>query len=164
MIIFSATVLAAVPSPGEMLKDVGNFLKDLLGGSGNLNANDQGVLAAMRIIFFILVFTVLYAAGRALHHVPALHHVYSHRIIVILALLLSAMTLLVTPPSLLVGLFELYGTIIISVFYITILAGVIYGIWRLPNTHWLWNCIKIALLLLLWYILYIVSSWVQGGL
>ena len=115
IIIFSASALAAVPGPGEILSDIGDFLRDLLGSSSNLDGNNPSVLAGMRIIWFLLVFTVLYAGGRALQNVAALAQVYNHRIIVVLALLLSAMTLLVTPPTFLIGLAEVYGSIIITV-------------------------------------------------
>ena len=164
IIIFSASALAAVPGPGEILSDIGDFLRDLLGSSSNLDGNNPSVLAGMRIIWFLLVFTVLYAGGRALQNVAALAQVYNHRIIVVLALLLSAMTLLVTPPTFLIGLAEVYGSIIITVFYGGALAGVVYAIWRMPNNSWLWNLAKIALLILLWVVVHEVSTWVLGGI
>ncbi|MBS3137631.1 hypothetical protein J4232_04310 [Candidatus Woesearchaeota archaeon] len=155
MFIFSTAVLAAVAGPGEILSDVGDFLREWLGGT-NIT-DDAGLLVAMRIILFFLVFTVLFVAA---HLIPN----FNNRLALVIALLISVMTVLFFPQALLIAMGETYTTVIALLVFAVPIGALIALLWRLPTAPWYWNLIRMGIIVFAWTLLNIITTAVEGGL
>ncbi|MBI5392659.1 hypothetical protein HZA96_02210 [Candidatus Woesearchaeota archaeon] len=155
MFVFSGIVLAAVPGPGAALSGVADFLREWLGGT--TITGDTGLLVAMRIILFFLVFTVLFVAA---HLIPN----FNNRLALVLALLISIMTVLFFPQALLIAMGETYTTVIALLVFAVPIGALIAILWYLPAAPWYWNLIRMGIIIFTWALLNIITTAIGGGL
>jgi lipopolysaccharide export LptBFGC system permease protein LptF len=144
-----------VAGPGEVFGDVIDFLKEWLGDSDM--TDDAGLLVAMRIILFFLVFMILFVAA---HIIPN----FNNRLSMVLALLIAIMTVLFFPTELLIAMGETYTTFIALLIFAVPIGTLIAILWYLPAAPWYWNLIRMGIIIFAWILLNIITTAAGGGL
>ena len=94
------------PDPGPSASDIWNTILNI-GTLGFLGSGEEGLVSLMRILIFILVFALLYLAASI---VPGLNQ--NRNISIAVAAILSIISVIFIPSSVLIGVGAAYATLI----------------------------------------------------
>ena len=154
-------VFAAVPGPAETFGKVGEMILTIFGFEWITEKGDKAIGAFMRLNIFIFVFTILYFVTRQIFPAPGLQRNAAMTIAIVLAIIST----IFIPIDILLAIGETYATVVSFIMLgipLTALGYLYWLTWPLPGK--LWVAIRIAVLLLLWIILSVITAAVGGGL
>jgi len=118
---------------------------DFLGMTG-----ESAISGFMRIMIFILVFTVLYEASRFLGASDGTR--------VTISLIISIISCIFIPKTVLIAIGTSYG-LIVSLFLIgSVIVGGFFAIFQIPRQPWYWHLTRIGVLCLLLWLLLIMKD------
>ncbi len=150
LVIFSTVAMAYVTGPGETFVKLGRFIAQTFGAG-------DGVVATLRISLFILVFTIYYVASQ---FIPGVNN----NIRIVLALILSIISVIAFPVVLLTAMSELYTTLVAVIVLGAPLVGLGALLYYLPGTNVMWSIIRISLVIFVWILLNVITKAVSGGI
>ncbi len=99
-------LVSCTPDPGPSASDIWNTILNI-GTLGFLGSGEEGLVSLMRILIVILVFALLYLAASI---VPGLNQ--NRNISIAVAAILSIMSVIFIPSSVLIGVGAAYATLI----------------------------------------------------
>lgn len=130
-----------------------------IGSLGFLGHVDNEVAAFMRVMVFLLTFTVLYALFNTLSNATG---VFTRNIAITLSILFSIISAIFIPGSVLIGIGAAYGTLVAFFFVGVPVLGGLYLLNALPNaTRWDYF-VRIVVILVLLAILIAVKTHADG--
>ena len=120
------------------------------GTLGFIGFNDNPVAGFMRILVGILIFAILFELSRVVG--------LSRNIGITVSIILSLMTAVFIPGTVLAGIGTAYATFVSFVLIGLPVVGGLYALYRIPSTSRWWIFIKIVLILILIAILISVKD------
>lgn len=99
-------LVSCTPDPGPSASDIWDTILNI-GTLGFLGSGEEGLVSLMRILIFILVFALLYMAASI---VPGLNQ--NRNISIAVAAILSIISVIFIPSSVLIGVGAAYATLI----------------------------------------------------
>ena len=99
-------LVSCTPDPGPSASDIWDTILNI-GTLGFLGSGEEGLVSLMRILIFILVFALLYMAASI---VPGLNQ--NRNISIAVAAILSIMSVIFIPSSVLIGVGAAYATLV----------------------------------------------------
>lgn len=119
-----------------------------LGEKGEAGSN---LIGFMRILVAVLVFTILFELGRLV--LP------NRNITIVIAGVISIISAIFIPGSILIGIGAAYGTIVALVMIGIPVLGGGYAIYRIPSTSRGYIVLKLSILVILLWILFAVRDY-----
>ena len=152
---------ADIPTPQETFGKVGNLILYVFGASWIKDKGEDVIGAFFRMCIWIFVFTILYFVSRQIFQQPGLQRNSA----LIVAIVIATMSTIFIPINILLAIGELYATAVSFIMIAIPLVGIgalYYLTWGRPGRFWV--IVRIAILILLWILLAIVTASVGGGL
>lgn len=133
----------------QKILNLGNlsFIKD------GENISTGAMVGFLRITIFILIFALFYEAASSFVFPN------SRNIAIVVSLVLSIISAVLIPPSLLIGIASSYATIVSFVLIAVPVVAGLYGFFRIPTTNAGWITIRIIILIILLMVLFIMKKY-----
>ncbi|NQV90846.1 hypothetical protein HQ489_00050 [Candidatus Woesearchaeota archaeon] len=149
--------LTACTNTAQPFSGIGLWNKVLWFGTlGFLGYSAEGPMVGfMRIAVFILVFTLFFEGSRFLGFLGR-----NSRIVI--ALILSLISVIFIPGNVLAGIGAAYGTLVALVLLGSVILGMGWGYMSIPTTSIGYRLLRVALLLVLLFILISVKQHASG--
>ena len=148
MILGVLTASSVMAGPLDKVGEIFTFLFSSIGSLAFLGGNSNQFLGFIRILYAILVFTILYAAGKV-----ALGDKIPRQITITISIILSIIVTVFTPTSILLAISTSYATAVAFILLGGLIGGLIYFIVR-DKTDSLGSLLmKSGLIILLFWIL-----------
>lgn len=161
--IIAPLTYADVPSPIETFKTIWEWISSIFTFEWALSHSDDTFGAFMRLVIWIILFTVLYAVGST-----KLKPLFgTNKRAGIVAGLLSILGVIFIPLDILVAIAETYSTVGAFALLAVPCGGLIYLVYETRRLGWTPRAravLNLALIFLLWVIIHIVTTAVEGGL
>jgi len=154
------SVLAAFPGPSEGIGGMLNSIFLMISQLFTLSFLDstEAKLGFFRFLLWILVFTILYFAGR----IVFARFNQGNAVPGTVAAVLATTTMILTPQSVILAVFQTYGIIILTVIMMAAIIGVlylVYGVMNNINPPWLLHMLRLVAIIVCWWITAEVLNW-----
>lgn len=154
------SVLAAFPGPSEGISQMLNGVFSMISSVFTLSFLDtpDAKLGFFRFLLWVLVFTIFQLAGRIVFaRLNAGRAVPS-----IIAAVLATTTMVLTPQSVMLAVFQTYGIVVLTVIMFAVIGGVLYltyGVMTNINPPWLLHMLRLVAILICWWITAEILNW-----
>ncbi len=146
------SVSAAFPGPTEGIGQLINSLFSTISSIFTLSFLDSpdAKWGFFRFLLWILIFTILYLAGRIVfarlnagNAVPG-----------VIAAVMATGTIIVIPQSVIISIFQTYGIVLVTIIMMVAIAGLLYLVYAVINFNppWLLHLVRLIAIILCWWI------------
>ncbi|PIN81498.1 hypothetical protein COV13_00975 [Candidatus Woesearchaeota archaeon CG10_big_fil_rev_8_21_14_0_10_32_9] len=154
------SVLAAFPGPSEGIGGMLNSVFLMISQLFTLSFLDsaEAKLGFFRFLLWILVFSLLYFAGR----IVFARFNQGNAVPGTIAAVLATTTMILTPQSVILAVFQTYGIVILTVIMMAAIIGLlylVYGVMNNINPPWLLHMLRLVIIIICWWITAEVLNW-----
>jgi hypothetical protein len=160
-----AYAAGTVPSPFSSFNDVLGGVFDIILNIFSLSflkGSASNLVALMRFLIWLLLFAIFYTVAQLLPMNKAGSG--NNRLPLIIALVISAISVIFMPSSLLIAIGEQYATVILVIMLLIFpIAGLYVGYVLIKPTNWVMHLLRLIILIVVWVILYEVDQGIANN-